>query len=283
LAPADRPVHEENRAQPPNFGRLGRREEGVDGALNAFMVVAGLICAGGILAIGLLIASAVSVTRRTSWQAQADAIAARTKKAHHQVRAAVTESPRVLRRSLSKALDQAERLMKRQAELRATGIKMMRGLQGLNMRRMQRELDAYRAREDAEANPRVKAQYAHGRKALESQIAHFNALRTKLIQILETMREIQGTVEAMQPRIVRLAMYGVDTGPDLAMNESREVLEELDLFIGELEAFDAQDALLDVDAVDREVKAEAERRLASGQLEFESSFAPAEQVSGQDS
>jgi len=245
------------------------------------MVVAGLICAGGMAAIGLLVASAVSVTRRTSWQAQADAIVARTKKAHHQVRGAVTESPRVLRRSLSKALDQAERLVKRQAELRAAGIKMMRGLEGLNMRRMQRDLDAYRAREDGEANPRVKAQYTHGRKAVESQIAHFNALRTKLIQILETMREIQGTVEAMQPRIVRLAMYGVDTGPELAMTESREVLEELDVFIGELEAFDAEDALLDADAVDREVKADAERRLASGQLEFESSFAPAEQTSSQ--
>jgi hypothetical protein len=142
----------------------------------------------------------------------------------------------------------------------------------MNIERAQRDLQAYQRKEAMEGNPRVREQYTQARKALEAQLAHFSALRSKLYQILESMREIQSTVEAMQPRIVRLALHTVDTGSDVAVGESREVLEELDVFIAELESMDAEDSLLDVDAIKREVERDKQRRVESGEIDVSTSW-----------
>jgi len=91
----------------------------------------------------------------------------------------------------------------------------------------------------------------------------------RLRRMLEAMREIQSTLEAMQPRVARLTMYEVDTDTDVDMAASREVLEDLDLLIGELEAIETDGSLSDIELIQREVEKDAQRRVQEGQLEFD--------------
>ncbi|MBD3173635.1 MAG: hypothetical protein GF320_00530 [Armatimonadia bacterium] len=237
-------------------------------------LIMGLGCAGIVGGIAWFIYWGLSVGSRPSWQGHAEQIIRRSRAAHSQVRQAINGSPKHLRRTLGKALKEADRLLQRQQELRNAAVRIGRSMGKTNLRRVRSQLKAYAEKEAQESNPRVKSQYTQARKALEAQIAHYNAVGDKLRKILETMREIQGTLEAMQPRIVRLSMYDVDAGPDLDVAASHEIVEDLDLLIGELENIEAEDALLDMELIEREVEEEAQRRVAEGEIELEQDVLP---------
>ncbi len=233
------------------------------------LLIGGLGCASVIGLFAWLVYWGVSVSSRPSWQGYAERIVRRSRSAHSQVRLAVQQSPKHVRKTLAKALHEADRLLKRQQDMKNAAIRVGRGLGRTNLRRLRNDLRSYTDKEAREPNPRVRAQYAQARKALEAQVAHYNAVTERLRRMLEGMREIQSTLEAMQPRIARLAMYEVDTDTEVDMAASREILEDLDLLIGELESIDTDGSLSDIELIQREVEKDAQRRVQEGQLEFD--------------
>jgi|GEM_PF-1609585 hypothetical protein len=233
------------------------------------LLVGGLGCAGVVGLFAWFVYWGVSVGSRPSWHGYAERIVRRSRAAHSEVRLAVQQSPKHIRKTLAKALLEADRLLERQQDMKNAAIRIGRGLGRINLRRLQNDLRSYTDKEAREPNPRVRAQYVQARKALEAQVAHYNAVTERLRRMLEAMREIQSTLEAMQPRVARLTMYEVDTDTDVDMAASREVLEDLDLLIGELEAIETDGSLSDIELIQREVEKDAQRRVQEGQLEFD--------------
>ncbi len=236
--------------------------------MEGFLLVLGLICAAIVGGVGYLLFSAARTMGRGPWQEEAEAVIARTQAAFTDLRRTIAESDRSLQRSLSSAVREAERLLKRQEELKRMGLTVTRGLQNKAFLRAQREVQRLRALEQRANDPRLRAEYTKSRELLERQIAHYGALRDKLLQILENMREIQGVVEAMQPRVIRLALHDATVqAPSTVMDGVKpSVLEELDIYIDELEKMDAMSELLDINAIERDIEAETQRRLQTGEL-----------------
>lgn len=238
------------------------------------LLIGGLTCAGIIGVLVWFVHWGVAVMARPNWQRHANQILRRSRVAHSQVRKAIQSCPRHLRKTLAKAMGEADRLLARQQEIMKAAARIGRSLGRSDIRKLRNDLRIYSEKETREANPRVRSQYSHARQAVEAQIAHYNAVAERLRQMLEAMREIQGTLEAMQPRLARLAMYEVDTTTDVDVEASREVLEDLDLLIGELERLEAGGILLDMEQIEREVEQDAHRRVAEGQFELEEAILP---------
>ncbi len=244
--------------------------------MEAVMVILALACVGATGLIAYFIAQAVRVGTRGQWEAEADAVIARSHAAYHEVRRAINEGPRDLRQSLSSALKQGDRLLRRLEELKKAGMRITRGLQSSSIIRVQREIQHFYAQESRTRDARLREDYANARRALERQIAHYNALRTKLLEILANMREIQSVVEGMYPRVVRLTLHGVDVSPEIELRDDTSVgvLEEMDIYIEELEKMDASSDLLDIAAIERDIEYETRRRIESGELEFDPALVP---------
>lgn len=247
---------------------LGDLEGGITlSGVEIALVLGGLGCAGIVGLLAWFVYWGVTVASRPGWQGYAERIIRQSRAAHSQVRLSVQQSPKHVRKTLARALGEADRLLHRQQQLRSAAVKVGRGLGRTNVRKIRNDLRAYSDKEAREPNPRVRSQYTQARKALEAQVAHYNAVNDRLRKMLEAMREIQSTLEAMQPRIARLAMYEIDTDADIDVAASREVLEDLDLLIGELEAIDAEDALVDMELIEREVERDARRRVEEGRVD----------------
>jgi hypothetical protein len=248
--------------------------------MSEFLLFLGVACAAVVGGITYLIFGAARTMRRGQWQAQADAIIARTQAAFSDLRRTVAESPRTLQRSLASALKEAERLLKRQEDLRRAGLTVTRGLENRALLQAQREVARLAMMEQRSADQRTRDEYRKSRVLLERQIAHYGALRDKLLQILENMREIQSVVEGMQPRIIRLALHdaGVQVPTTVLSDVTPSVLEELDVYIEELEKMDAMSDLLDLDVIQRDIEAETQRRLATGELTVDPALVQPEDI-----
>lgn len=244
------------------------------------LLILSLACIGVVGGIGYLIFSAARTMQRGQWQSEADAICARTQAAFTDLRRTVAESPRSLQRSLSSAMREAERLLKRQEELKRMGLTVTRGLQNRAFLRAQREIQRLRTLEQRASDPGLRAEYGKSRVLLERQVAHYGALRDKLLQILQNMREIQGVVEAMQPRIIRLALHDATVqAPTTVLDGVKpSVVEELDIYIDELEKMDAMSDLLDLDAIQRDIERETQRRLETGEFAVDPGLAAPEEL-----
>lgn len=244
--------------------------------METFLLVLGLACVGVVGGVIWAITSVSRAVGRGQWEAEADAIVARTQEALAGVRRAVAESPRSLQKSLSSAVREADRLVARQQELRKAGLTVTRGLENRALLRAQREVQRLARLEAQTADPTMRQEYGRSRKLLEQQIAHYGALRDKLLQIRENMRRIQGVVEGMQPRIIRLALHdaGVEAPTTVLDDIKPSVLDELDIYIEELEKMDAMKDLLDIDAIQRDIEAETKRRLETGELAVDPGLIP---------
>lgn len=226
----------------------------------------GLGCAGTALALGLAVAALASRGTRTEWEAEAHAVLRRAEAANRRLRSAVAASPKGIKRSLRPVLKQADELVRRVRDYRDAGVRAIRGLEGIDVARLERELLQWQHRERTEADPALRAQHGKTRESLEHQVAHVNALRSKLSQLIGRMRDMQATLEAMQPRIARLSLHGVDSVELGASSSEGDVLSELDVFIEELSRFDDT---LDIEAIKADIEAETKRRLATGELEYD--------------
>ncbi len=232
------------------------------------LLVGGLGCAGVVGLFAWFVYWGVSVGSRPSWHGYAERIVRRSRAAHSEVRLAVQQSPKHIRKTLAKALLEADRLLERQQDMKNAAIRIGRGLGRINLRRLQNDLRSYTDKEAREPNPRVRAQYVQARKALEAQVAHYNAVTERLRRMLEAMREIQSTLEAMQPRVARLTMYRSTRIP-MSTWRRRGGSGGPRPPSSELEAIETDGSLSDIELIQREVEKDAQRRVQEGQLEFD--------------